>query len=462
MNRERIKSLILTGLVLMSIMLTIQLWLDVPIGRIASVSELPERQDSKKNYNLSDFVLPRWITVNFGGQSHTMLLRNSGGYKYYREILRASIDIFKHFAEDGQQGVLKQAGIEEWTIAKSAKSVELNFERPLSAALVQKAFFPEAGLDLSLLNSIKSLVVTVGTEASILIKDDVQGQIYKILLPHSGDRLIKLIDELEEIDPVKYWTFQEIGFSENSSVYLPLEMRSINLPIGIAEQEIDASEEQTILMYASSFFKDMSIVRKITETSGSVIFTDGSSALKVYTNGYVEYLIYNVSTSDIQLNDIGEALNAALNYIDNHGGIPEQLILREVETVSDNQRRGFLFRFNYCSDGLPFVYAGSQDFSPIEVSVINNSVVGYKRLVHHIKRFTIVKETLLNPIEALNVMLMKDSSNEAQSWSDIQDMYLGYFIDAVNGKDYQAIPVWYIKKSHTMYIIDAYKGIILN
>ena len=71
MNKERIKNWVLVGLVLLSFSLTMQLWLSVPIERVVPGDQAFSGQDSEEIYDLSSFVLPQWMVVNFGGQSHT-------------------------------------------------------------------------------------------------------------------------------------------------------------------------------------------------------------------------------------------------------------------------------------------------------------------------------------------------------------------------------------------------------
>jgi len=462
MNRERIKSFILTGLVLMSIVLTIQLWLDVPIERLTSFSGSTQRQVSEKDYDLSNFVLPRWITVNFGGRSHTRLFRDSDTFRYYYEIYKEALNIFKRFSSGDQKVVLIKAAENEWVDAKFSKSVELEFERSLITPIIQKVFNTEPNLDLTLLSSVESIIITVGTDSNILIKDGGHGVIYKTVLSGASDRLAQLINQLEEKDPVKYWTIQEIGFVDNTNVYLPLDMSSFHLPVGTVEQEIDIFNQQVIEMYASGFFKDMSIVRKITETSGSVIFTDGSSALKINTNGYIEYLVYSANGSGKELTDPDEALDTALRFIDSHGGIPEQLYLRQVEEITENHHSGYLFKFNYCYNGLPVVFSGNSDLSAIEISVFNNSVVGYKRLIHRIIKFAIVQKPILSPIEIFNIMFAEGNYGSAQARPEILDMHLSYYIKPQDKKEYEVVPIWQIKRDDKTYIIDVYQGKILN
>lgn len=479
MNIERAKSWVLVFLVSMSIVLTIQLWLDIPVQRIISYSKPATGQDSNKDYNLSNFLFPRWIIVNFGGRSHTKVFQNSELYKFYNEIYNKTLEVMEALP-DNQQVALTRVTDKEWIDAKLSKSVEVQFEYLVSSQLVQKVFKLDGRLDFTPLEGIKEIVITVTSDSYLYIKGISKGQVvtYRTPLPPVVGSLAEVIDRLEEKDPVKYWTFQDMidpsggkDSSKDYTVYLPLEMSSFNLPVGLIVKELDVNNKQAVEMFAANFFEDMSIVRRITETSGSVIFTDGHSALKMDTRGYAEYLVYNANSDQKDLITIDQAFKKALQFIDSHGGIPEQLYLARAEEIIDNQQRGYLFRFNYCYNGLPFVVGADTEQYTLEVTIFNNTVTGYKRMVYRTARSFIVQDTLLDPIEAINIVfpLAYYGSGETRQQAldayleGILDMHLAYSITPIGNRgEGQAIPVWYIKRQDVTYMIDAYKGMLLN
>lgn len=462
MDKERIKNWILTSLVMLSLFFTVQLWLDVPIERIMVNPDLSPRQDSEKDYDLSNFVLPRWIIVNFGGQSHTKLFRESSTYRFYNDIYGEVSNILKYVLDNSQNITFGQVTAEEWEAAKLGKSVVVEYDNGFDVLLMKKIFRGDAEQISIPVQGIRSITLTFATESEIYIEGGQEGIIYKAVLPKTNSQLIRLIGRLEERDPVKYWMLgSDIGYGDNDYIYLPLDMSSFNLPLGMAVKEFDISEHDKMEMLASNFFTDMSIVRKITETSGSLIFTDGQNALKVDTNGSLEYLVYNMAGSSREQEQIDEIVDTALNFIDNHGGIPDQLYLKEILDITENGYEGYMLKFNYAYNGLPFFYNGRFGRSAIEVTVVNNRVVNYKRLVHRITRAKVVQKPLLNPVEVIDIIAGHEGG-EKPPILDILDMYLGYCIDMAGDRNYQAVPVWYIKSRNGEYIIDAYQGSLMN
>ena len=214
------------------------------------------------------------------------------------------------------------------------------------------------------------------------------------------------MEHLEEQDPVKYWSLKEIGYSEDSSFYVPLDMSSFNLPIGTAMTELDTGAQAILDAQASVFFSDMSMVRKITEMNGSYIYTDNQSALlRIDSSGLMEYLVYSYAGGDRNRADINSAIDAALKFINAHGGMPEQSYLEEIREVVENDYRGHLLKFNYAYNGLPFFRRGGLETSAIEVTVVEGKVVKYTRNIHHITKARIVQKPLLYPVQAADVVV---------------------------------------------------------
>ncbi|MBA1334684.1 MAG: hypothetical protein HPY66_2588 [Firmicutes bacterium] len=468
MNMEKIKNLVLIGLVMLSIAFSIQLWLDVPIERIMANPNYFPGQDSEKDYDLSNFVLPRWIVVNFGGPSRTKLYRDSSTYRFYNDIYKEVSDVLLYVMNNNQNLAFSQVTREELNEAKLSKSVEVEYDDSFELQLMEKVFHPKAGQQSIPVSSIKNITLTVSTESALYMEDADKGVIHKVMLPGTYREINQLIDRLEERDPVKYWTWEEIGFSNNEffylplEIYLPLEMSSFNLPVAVAVKELETEDQGKMGIFASSFFKDMSIVRKITEINGSLIYTDGQSALKVDTDGFVEYLVYSIGGNSKEQEQIGDVVDLALNYIDSHGGIPEQLYLDKIENITENGYKGYLLKFNYGYNGLPFFSNGKLTQSAIEVTVVNGRVVNYKRLVYRITKARVEQKPLLFPNAALDVIARRPGDLETDGRTVIVDMYLGYCIDIKGDKEYQAVPVWYIKSENKEFIIDAYQGSLMN
>jgi regulatory protein YycH of two-component signal transduction system YycFG len=460
MNKERIKNWVLVGLVLLSFSLTMQLWLSVPIERVVPGDQAFSGQDSEEIYDLSSFVLPQWMVVNFGGQSHTKLIKDSSSQGFFDEVYAGISEIMEYIFAGEQNITFTEASGDEWAAARESKSIEVEYAWAFDTTIFSELFGGGANRESIPMAGIKGLTVTLGANRAVYFKDGIKDTIYKLELPESHQELDQLVNRLEEHDPVKYWTLKEIGYSDDNSFYVPLDMSSFNLPVGTAEKELDTSAPAVLDAQASNFFSDMSVVRKITEMDGSVIYTDSQTALlRIDSTGFLEYMVYSYAAGDKNRADIVSAIDAALMFISVHGGIPGQLYLQEAREVEESGLRGHLMRFNYAYNGLPFFRKGGLENSAIEVTVVEGKVVRYTRNVHHVTRAKIVQKPLLYPVKAADVVAEATSSpGGTKSLPAIQDMYFGYCIDMKGSKEHQVYPVWYIETGDGAFIVDAYEG----
>lgn len=460
MNKEKVKNWILIGLVLLSFGLTTQLWLSVPIDKIIPEEQAFSGQDSKEDYDLSSFVLPQYIVVNFGGQSHTKLINDSSNGRVFIEIYQEVSKILEHIFTSEQDIAFSQVQLEEWIAARESKSIEVDYRWAFDLSIFREVFGRGKAREGIPIAGIKGIIVSLGRDGAVYIYDGVKGAVYKSERPYVNASLNRLADRLEERDPVKYWSLREIGYSEDSSFYVPLDMSSFNLPVGTAVKELDTDAQAILDAQASGFFSDMSMVRKITEMSGSFIYTDSQSALlRIDSSGFMEYMVYSYAGGDKNRTDINSAIDAALKFINVHGGMPEQSYLEEIREVIENDYRGHLLKFNYAYNGLPFFRRGDLETSAIEVTVVEGKVVKYTRNIHHITKARIVQKPLLYPVEAADVVAGAiGGASETKSLPVILDMYLGYCIDTEGTKEYRAFPVWHIKTEDRAFIVDAYEG----
>lgn len=306
-----------------------QLWLSVPIERVVPGDQAFSGQDSEEIYDLSSFVLPQWMVVNFGGQSHTKLIKDSSS-QGFDEVYAGISEIMEYIFAGEQNITFTEASGDEWAAARESKSIEVEYAWAFDTTIFSELFGGGANRESIPMAGIKGLTVTLGANRAVYFKDGIKDTIYKLELPESHQELDQLVNRLEEHDPVKYWTLKEIGYSDDNSFYVPLDMSSFNLPVGTAEKELDTSAPAVLDAQASNFFSDMSVVRKITEMDGSVIYTDSQTALlRIDSTGFLEYMVYSYAAGDKNRADIVSAIDAALMFISVHGGYLDNCTYRK-------------------------------------------------------------------------------------------------------------------------------------
>ena len=112
---------------------------------------------------------------------------------------------------------------------------------------------------------------------------DSDGCFYRLGKSDSTEELSSLIKEINDSNPPLYANLTaDVNLKVIGDVYVSL--LSYELPVYSMKRE-SISEERL----ASNFFTDFSVIRRIEERDGTIIYTDGQQGLRIYDNGAIEY-----------------------------------------------------------------------------------------------------------------------------------------------------------------------------
>ncbi|WP_427340522.1 two-component system activity regulator YycH [Caloranaerobacter sp. DY30410] len=465
MKKDRAKAFLLVSLILISIFLTQQLWIEFPFTLIPSLREDKDK-GLRYNYILSDVISPEKYLINFGG-SYTIL------YSGKRDDLWLKIRSYLKGIFQNEELSYKE--IDETEIIKNdvKKSINLFFADDIPTYMLVKVLNCKPSSSIySSIENVRNIYIYLGRNPYIVLSNGINHiKIYNIKVDTSI--LIDTLDKIERENVLEYYSIRMWGIDKD--VYIPINTSSLSyiIPYVYVNNEMNTENYLSMESVAKSFFgEDLGYARKIVETDGSVIFLYGQKGLKISKNGLIEY--FNTLDENVTERNLFISLNKAVDFITNHLGWPEEAYLSSIEEIEYKGNKGYRFRFAYRVNNLT-IYADKDKFSsPIEIEVFNKNVKSYKRYIRTIskieyKKFS--KEEVLPPekvIEANLSMIKADVAkknnlkieeiNNFMILSLIDDIKLGYFDYCDKKYKQKLIGVWVIDVNGITYIFDMHDG----
>ena len=128
MNKEKIKTVVLISLVLLSIFLTQKLFIDVPFNIDFTFADGEKSENVK--YKTSDIVTPKRYLINYSKDSHTIIY-SSKSYPLWD----GSKSIIKE-AFNGEKIDFTKITHEEFLNLNSEKSIVIQYSQPIDGQLI--------------------------------------------------------------------------------------------------------------------------------------------------------------------------------------------------------------------------------------------------------------------------------------------------------------------------------------
>ena len=481
MDRERLKTLILSILVVMSILLTQQLWFPSPIKILK-----PEAR-SRKLHSLTvaekrkDIISPSSIIVSFGAGDRR---------KNHYTVLSSSLD----FVWDESKNILKDYFLgdpeitsvtyEKYIQNNILKSVELEFSDNIPTILVSSIFDSLENKVVRNIKEIKKILIPAFNRGVIYIVEN-NDSIFEVkLLEHAeNSTLVSFIDELETVEYIKYHPIFSL-FNELESNYTPMPINNaVATTQTFVESEIDIENDAMLIERSKNFFNEnFDFVKTIKETSGAVVYIYGYGEKRVRINekGALEY---NGEIGNISSSNVIESLDAAIDFISKNGGFPEGTYLKDIQNIlkDQNQNNGYRFSFGYRIGGFPVEFNSNKMEHPIEIEVYGNKVKSYRILVRKVmdmqgispeqsilyfpdiieKNLEHLKLKYFNKEQQLPEQI-DDEDKILELLKGIEEVRMVYFDTVEEGKGQLLKPSWRIKIKGDIYYFDSYTGDLIN
>ncbi|QEK13487.1 hypothetical protein FQB35_15125 [Crassaminicella thermophila] len=482
-NKENFKTLLLTMLFILSIALNQQLWERISLAQIMpSVGQLETievKRNTNINYNISDILSPQSFRINFGGGLHTVLYSDT--YGIWKETLKNLKD--GYFEKDV---LIEEIDKEKWLEANNFRSIEMRFGYNMPIDLLREMVEGKKEGIYGKVDTIDRILISLMGDRHIYIANHKEGKYYMIQSMKEENNFYKIVRTIEESRYDAYYALSDIYGVQNNEL-MPIDLDDNIHQIQVV-REIDPTNDGQVEAFAGTFFgENLDFIRKIIETSGSVIYMYGygQKALKIDDLGVLQY-IEKIDKEEASKNiKFEEAIKIALAFISEHGSWGNiDAYLREVKPIERDNKKGYAFLFGYRLNGFS-VYCSDENKrmdTPIKVEVLGNQVIYYKRFLKREKiaikflenkedkvilpasqvldkNFEVIKNDYLNNRpETLNI---EEEKIAEEVLSTIQGIEIGYYDQPMNKQNY-LIPIWIIKTDKITYYFNAYDGKIIN
>lgn len=469
MKLEKIKTATLFCLVLISIILTTQIWLDLSI---AGIFIMFEKQEEEVNELLSSdndkasLIKPEKLILNDNGK-HTLLLNETEIGVIYDRILEDTKNMLTLVLESKEGIESEKHSIDYMENLRAGRTVELEFPYPYD----YKLFAGILGVAKVQWKDIKTIdTVFVGYDSNaVYIVDKVDGSIYEFRSKNLKSSIRVMVDMINRGSTYSYIFLNEVEPERyGEKVLIPVNIDSHTMARLSSSAETDVNNTESI---ADIFFDgDPSTLRSYVDPSGTVVYTDGDEkGIRISKEGIIEYVTYSTQ-SQHEKNEFTmlDAVNMATNFVSGHMGFPKDSYISSIEQVTrNNELYSSIIRYNYRYEGVPVINEDISMDNPIEVEIVNGEIKRYKRDVKNIKK-TGEELSIKNSVEIMDILLKRLSYDKNIDINDIliNDIYLSYFEYGL-GSQTSMIPVWVIEAEGDFgakgrYILNAESGDILS
>jgi regulatory protein YycH of two-component signal transduction system YycFG len=422
MSIEKIKTIILYVLVLLSALLTWQLWVYQPDYDTLGNLELVKKYTVGKEESLNEVIRPEQVVLHVNNR-HLSTFSTERHSPFYEKLLEASFDNFrdKSLDEEGREELL--------LLLERKDSVEFVFPTAISMEMYAQLF--EFNDEQSTLQLIDRIVVYEDNNRTMarFISYKEGSFIEARLINQSFAQYNKLIEQ--ESDAYQPF-FMEILNVAKPPVYLPENPISLT---GYDTYPPPLDEDE----FMNALFNDISFVRKSSQAGGETLYTDGSHELKV--NNQLQSLIYiNPSRNNENETDKESSIVKSFRFINGHGGWTDSFVLHNWSPRTIDEITYRLIFNGYPAFGSPA--------SKIEIEWQGAEVLKYERSLLSIERSispTPRRETTLSSgYEVIDYL----KSNSNYDISKINKITVGYSITTQSTR-LSFTPTWFIHYQDT-------------
>jgi regulatory protein YycH of two-component signal transduction system YycFG len=368
MGKEKIKTIFLATLFVLSVLLTQRLWIIIPSSELFA-KEIDNAVEEEFNI-YAEILSPQSYVYNFGGGYHTILFADPNDT--WSEVVRMIGD----FTEKGF--TYETLSMEQWQDANEYKSVKMSFAFPVPLEIFYSNFGAwDIGEKLS---HIDNLIMPATDGRAIYIADKSKGLYLKLKGEPTVGVIASKIDEVEALPHTDYFRTEDIIGIE-TDILLPINFEE-GVPTAEVATEMDVSDKAQITAMAGRIFGEtFDFVKKIEETDGSVFYISsyGEKVLKIQSDGLLEYTEKLEKQGQPLTVTLTESLSRSVAFVKNHGGWPAGAYLAGSEEIEKSGVKGYRFYFGYKING--YQVLTGEETRAISVDVYGKNVGYYKRHV---------------------------------------------------------------------------------
>ncbi len=421
--KEKIKSIILLLLVLSSLVFTSFLNFYNFNDSSVSLSEYYPQIKFGKDVELEQLLKPSEIIIHFGNDTHTVIRTNNELYNLiYDETRKYTFYNFSLVTDE----IDWNKKVEDY------KGLELILPNPLSFDFLSSLF--EINSDVKYLDDINRIWFFIDDSENFQIYfiSDNLDKVYSAKIISIDNFMNNYLEK--SIEEPKYTYHQSYIEDNNKFVkqmyYIPSEKLDINI---ITETYTFLSESDLIQM----LFLDPSSVRNVYEqdTKKAILYTDGINSLEY--NKEEKYVLYYQPILEYNKEfNLGKDTNAAIKFINQHGGWDGDYLLESVEINYDVERTELIFR-KYV-EGYPLIETNGT-YGYIKTKMFDSLISSFQRSIIFIDKRNIEAHKTLSGQELLDQLAL-----EGISETDIISIKLIYNVERIKNNIILE-PYWLIK-----------------
>ncbi|AMA71480.1 MULTISPECIES: YycH family regulatory protein [Aneurinibacillus] len=373
MNLEKIKTILLTFLIIISLVLSGLLWNSTPQLENLAPSDYVAPPPAGHKYEVTDVIRPKAFILHTGNGRHMKAAVESGTYKK----IQYEMDTW-YFYDFARTRLTK----EEWeNIINKKKAVEIVYSHEIPADIMPE-LFTVRGRGAEEFRSASRILLYESREKNIVNALFISDRDQQVVRAHTS----VTVGQMDSILSPNYLTHLPEQMMYRAFVHHREEAIHSNRyafyqPIYLPKEREKMSRYRyfyqplTVRQVLEAMFVDVSLTRQVTERDGTTIYTNGSQSVSIPAAR--NYLLYRYPVHEWEQAETKqanyEALNSALSFVNRHGGWTGRYYLESVDMVEPERERTVTYRFRQYIGAYP-LFSDGPDENTISVRVSGGTV----------------------------------------------------------------------------------------
>mgnify|MGYP000846400766 CR=1 FL=1 len=436
--KERIKTVILAALLVLTLVLARQIWLAPP----PTGNKLIAVADTKFTDAVIGRMMPAAMVVNFGDGAHTKTVQLKNLWPFYRNILKQNFD--------GKEKV-------QWE-RMAYKDYLKCHDKPSVVFEVAKGTYSDLFKDVYNLHDLKGEIAAIYfSESEGVIFETEEGAMKPDFAVNLSD-INKYIRSLEREDNPSYSSLWE-RYGIQRAVYI-----SDEKPVF----ESDVVYENDLTNMKSAYKNDL--LRRLLKAGiddlheigeeDSTLYVWGQRTVRLYNNGLLDYKDQTEAAKEVM--DPAGAVERAFEFVAKNTGTIDDVYLEKLEPITANSGRGYRVVMNHSEKGLPVFPVKGEKIDAIVVELFNNQVKRmtylYRNKAEEESANTLVEGMAFADVVAMHPEIFgaKEDGYD-QLLKPLRRVSLCYLDDGREEKK-ALVPGYYVLYGERVYLFDALSG----
>jgi len=461
MDKGKLKTFFLAGLILFSVFQTGELW----FGSLSSHNFFYNLWAKSDYTNIVysgepvHLLQPTEIIINFGveGGKYNILKNTKEEFKIAQKEMA---DILGKTFSSGE--FISQQEL-SWRDILSQRSILYKYP----GTIPMKELVDSQNKIAAKIPGFDQILVvpgrTINQKINCFFIDESSDYVYVVAVKHDVLVLHEVIDNLrDDIAKISYISTKQVNMNQfENNVFLPtFNTHPVYQKIEIKDEIKENGEvnEEKLERLINPLFINPTLKRKQQTQDGTIYYIEGNTMVKYFTTGVIEYLDQSRTKKDDSLSFI-EAYQVAKSFLDKHKmGLNQDDLKGDLLYLSGQKQTnsGWEFCFDFKFKDIPYDF--SREITnktgmkhAVEIVIQDKKIKEYKRVTWIGYLLDEEAEVNLTYPEALGEVVKRLNDEEANNIK-IKDMYWAYYQKEI---DKPAEVYWMIKAGNKIYPIKA-------